>query len=208
LSPIGGFAWGYWSTDAINKFEWYRHLSQENLVPKVVAVGDSTGARNFYPKYFTDSAGVSSYNLAWPSNFPLAFHATTLPLMENDARPLHVLLFQIPFSFIDNAKIARFENSILSSPIAQKYIKKYLISDYIYLSRITKARLLLKRYWIDKKKIISEWHAYWLSTEQNCINCVDGLHSRLNHCMRWQKMILNAKKRKNSVGDSIALVIV
>ena len=156
LFPLGEFSWGYWDAEAINKFEWYRHLASSNKVPEVVAVGDSTGARDFYPKYFSGNTGVSSYNLAWPANFPLAFNATTLPLLENGARPKYVLLFQSPSSFIDKERVIRFENSILSSPIAQRYTNKYLVSDYIYLSRIYRARFLIKKYWIDKAEIISQ----------------------------------------------------
>ncbi|WP_286820617.1 hypothetical protein [Desulfobacter sp. UBA2225] len=70
--------------------------------------------------------------------------------------PNTLILIQNPRSYIDSQKVVRFENSILSSQIAKRYSKDRLVSDYVYLSRLYAARVLLKKYWINHERILSE----------------------------------------------------
>jgi len=156
LIPVGNFAWAYWSLDAIDKFEWYRSMSENDKAPDVVAIGDSTGARGFDPRYFSKASEKTSYNLAWPANFPKALRATTHPLLQEGTPPDSIILIQSPGGYIDSQRAIRFENSILSSQIAKRYPKNDLVSDYVYLSRLYAARSLLKKSWIDHQKIVSE----------------------------------------------------
>ncbi len=156
MGPIGQFSWAYWSPEAINKFEWYREISQKEKTPDILVIGDSTGARNFDPGAFSMVAGKTSYNLAWPANFPKALRATTYPLLEKGRPPETVILIQNPRGYTDSQRAIRFENSILSSQIAKQYSKNYLVSDYIYISRVYSARFLLVKYWVHHEAIVSE----------------------------------------------------
>ncbi len=156
LAPIGNFAWRYWAPEAIDKFEWYREISNNGNTPDVLVIGDSTAARNFDPASFFETTAKRSYNMAWPANFPRALRVTTYPLLQRGSPPHAVILIQNPGSYIDTPRIIRFENSILSSQIAKSYTQSYLISDFVYLARLYEARNLLKRHWIDNKKVVSE----------------------------------------------------
>ncbi|WP_169709421.1 hypothetical protein [Deferrisoma camini] len=151
MRPLGEYAWAYWDDQAMVKFEWFRAVASAGSPPEVLVIGDSTGARDFCPKAFTEtSGGLTAFNLAWPANFPFALEATTLPFLRDNTlkAPRYVVLFQSPAAFVDSADVERFEAGILSSPIARLARGDVWPVDRVALARIYRCRHLLVRYWL------------------------------------------------------------
>jgi hypothetical protein len=146
LEPIGDY-WSYWTPAAAAKFEAYRSSVRRGAPPHVLVVGDSTGARDFDPAPLARVTGRTAFNLAWPANFPLAFKACTLPLLENQARPDVVIASFIPSGFLDSSSARRFEQAILESSYCRRQRAQISASDYFYLARMRASLPFLHSWW-------------------------------------------------------------
>jgi hypothetical protein len=137
-----GRRWEYWDKIAAIKFEDYRTQVSSNAGPDIVVVGDSTAARDLDPRSMSKDrlAGKDIYNLAWPANFPLAFRATTLPLLREPYRaPRIVLASFTPTSFTNNPRVSEFEQEILESTYCQHLSGNYSFADKFFLPRLRNA---------------------------------------------------------------------
>lgn len=149
LAPVGDYLWAYPPASAPGTFEWYRALATTGRTPRVVAIGDSTGARNFNPEAFSSTSRIgSAYSLARPGHFPLALRSSTFPLLEVGEPPEIVLLFQWAGSFRDDARVRQIERGSLSPALEARRNGKAVVTDYVYLSRLYPARKFLWRHWI------------------------------------------------------------
>lgn len=139
----------YWSAEAAQKYEWYRHMAMNGETPRVVAIGDSVSARNFDPKTFSAAAdGLASYNLGWPGMYPLALDAVVPRLLREGGSPDYVLLMQSPLSFRDTEQVRFNESGVLSSPVARRSRGRVLAGDRLALARVYSARRNLLSYWL------------------------------------------------------------
>ena len=137
-----GCRWEYWDKLAAIKFEDYRTRVSSNAGPDIVIIGDSTAARDLDPRSMSKDqlAGKDIYNLAWPANFPLAFRATTLPLLREPYQaPRIVLASFTPGSFTDNPRVSEFEQEILKSTYCQHLVCNYSFADKFFLPRLRNA---------------------------------------------------------------------
>jgi hypothetical protein len=138
LAPLGA-SWEYWEAEAAAKFERYRELASTGEAPDVLIVGDSTGARDIDPDALRAGLGAAAeaYNLAWPSNFPLAFRCTTLPLLaEGLDAPRLVVASLSPRSFLDHPSTKRLEENLLSSRYCRRLAGESSLGERLYLRRI------------------------------------------------------------------------
>ena len=155
LAPVGDHLWAYSPGTSPTAFEWYRALATEDETPGIVAIGDSTGARNFDPKAFSAASSFGdAYTLARPGNFPLAMRGNTLPLLQLGQPPEIVLLFQWAGSFRDDPRVERIERGSISPVLEARREGRVLVTDYLYLSRLYPARQYLSRYWIAGEPLL------------------------------------------------------
>lgn len=155
MQPVGDNLWAYNPPSLSRPFEWYRHLTEENMTPAVVAIGDSTGARNFDPESFAAASAIeNTYNLAHPGNFPLALRSNTLPLLDSDHTPDIVILFQWSGSLLDSPRVDALEAGAMSPILEARRNGSFTITDYIYLTRIYRARSFLVDYWLRGKTLL------------------------------------------------------
>ena len=157
MRPLGNYTWAYWDSNAMLKFEWFRELAEQGNPPDLIAMGDSTGARDFDPESFNRTAeNIDAYNLTWPANFPLALEATTFPLLkEAKDCPETIFLLQSPKAYKDLDEVIRFEESILSSALVRRYQENYSLIDYIDMTRVYRSIPLLRKYWLEGKPVIT-----------------------------------------------------
>jgi hypothetical protein len=149
MAPIGDSLWAYSQPATANAFEWYRGLANESRTPPVVAVGDSTGARNFDPDAFSAVSELGpAYSLARPGNFPKALRGNTLPLLEAGQPPNVVILLQWGGSFRDDPRVDQIERGALSAILEARQIGRTLATDYLYLARLFPARTFLIKHWV------------------------------------------------------------
>jgi hypothetical protein len=147
LTPIGAY-WEYWTPRAAAKFERYRADVRRGTPPRLLAVGDSTGASDIEPAALADAAGVdTAFNLAWPANFPMAFRESTLPLLRSDAAPDVVVASFSPTGFLSSPRVERFEEAILSSPYVRALRGERQAADYSYLARLRPALPFRGSWW-------------------------------------------------------------
>ncbi len=149
LRPIGDY-WAYWTPAAAAKFESYRSNVRRGTPPRVLVVGDSTGARDIDPRPLAEATGRTAFNLAWPANFPLAFKSCTLPLLETGTRPDLVVASFIPSGFLDSNSARRFEQAILESSYCRRQREQISASDYSYLARIRPSLPFLRSWWTGR----------------------------------------------------------
>ena len=155
MAPIGEHFWAYSPTESSASFEWYRHLATSGRTPDVVAIGDSTGARNFDPVAFaTQTQFDDVYSLARAANFPLALRSNTLPLLEIGDPPNVVLLLQSADSFRDDPRVDQIEQGAMSPILDARRDGRPLVTDYLHLTRIFPARSLLRMHWIDGEPLL------------------------------------------------------
>lgn len=147
VAPLGAY-WEYWTPAAATKFETYRGQVQRGTPPQLLAVGDSTAARDIEPAVVADAAAArDAFNLGWPANFPLAFRESTLPLLQADVAPRTVVASFSPASFFDSTRVRRFEESILSSSYARRLKGERQVSDVVFLSRLRAGLPFRKNWW-------------------------------------------------------------
>jgi hypothetical protein len=155
LAPIGDYLWAYDSTALSRSFEWYRQQAENGSAPRVVAIGDSTGARNFDPSSFSEAAAVDSvYSLARAANFPRAMRSNTLPLLDLDSVPDAVILMQSPDTLRDDPRTDQIEAGMVSSILEARLDGRFIITDFIYVTRLYRARSYLLDYWIRNEPLI------------------------------------------------------
>jgi hypothetical protein len=155
LQPVGDNLWAYNPPSLSRPFEWYRHLTEENMTPTVLAIGDSTGARNFDPESFAATSSIdNAYNLAHPGNFPLALRSNTLPLLDSGHSPDIVILFQWPGSLLASPRVDKLEAGAMSPILEARRTGRFNITDYIYLTRIYRARGFVLDYWLRGKTLL------------------------------------------------------
>jgi len=155
LQPVGDNLWAYNPPYLSRQFEWYRHLTEENMTPKVLAIGDSIGARNFDPGSFAAASSIeNTYSLARPGNFPLALRSNTLPLLDSSHSPDIVILFQWPGSLLAGPRVDRIEAGAVSPILEARRTGRFIITDYVYLTRIYRARNFLMDYWLRGKSLL------------------------------------------------------
>ena len=156
LAPVGDYLWAYPPASSPDTFEWYRALATTKRTPRVVAIGDSTGARNFNPEAFSSTSRIgSAYSLARAGNFPLALRSNTLPLLEVGKPPEVVLLFQWAGSFRDDPRVRQIEQGSLSAVLEARRNGETPVTDYVYLSRLYPARKFLWRHWVRGEPLIT-----------------------------------------------------
>jgi hypothetical protein len=154
LQPIGDNLWAYNPPSQSRAFEWYRHLTEEDLTPTVLAIGDSTGARNFDPGSFAAASAIdSAYSLAWPGNFPLALRNNTLPLLGSGHSPDIVILFQWPESLLASPRVDTLEAGAVSPIFEARRTGRFTLTDHVYLTRMYRARAFLVDYWLRGKSL-------------------------------------------------------
>lgn len=155
MAPVGNYLWAYPPASSPGTFEWYRALATTEQTPAVVAIGDSTGARNFDPESFSANSEIgNAYSLARPGNFPLALRSNTLPLLEVGEPPEIVLLFQWAGSFRDDPRVQQIERGSLSPVLEARRNGKAPVTDFVYLSRLYPARKYLWRHWIRGEPLL------------------------------------------------------
>jgi hypothetical protein len=156
MAPIGENVWAYSPSNSYRAFEWYRYRSETGNTPRVVAIGDSTGARNFDPESAADSFGDQDiYSLARAGNFPIALRSNTLPLLETGEPPEVVLLFQWAGSFRDDPRVRQIERGARSSLLEARQEGRWLVTDFLYLARLYPARSFLVRHWVAGKPLVT-----------------------------------------------------
>jgi len=149
MAPIGDHLWAYESEALSRSFEWYRQLTQTGRTPDAVAIGDSTGARNFDPAEFARASSLPNvYSLARAGNFPRALLGNTLPLLDQENVPGIVILLQWPGSLRDDPRIAQIEAGAVSSILDARRTGKFMITDYLHVTRLFPARSYLRSYWL------------------------------------------------------------
>jgi hypothetical protein len=132
LSSVSHLA-RYWEFDAATKFERYRELVAANQTPRVLIVGDSTGAHGINPAYIP-----GAYNLAWPSNFPKALSCTTTPLLSGRGPVPQVVIVSLsPYGFREHPNTSRLEANLLTSPYCRALRGEFVLSDYLALARLS-----------------------------------------------------------------------
>lgn len=150
LAPVGDHLWAYSPAASARSFEWYRSLANSGRTPRVVAIGDSTGARNFDPDAFSAESKLGpAYSLARPGNFPRALRSNTLPLLEAGKPPEVVLLLQWSGSFRDDPRVDQIERGSLSPILEARRNGRTLATDYLYMARLFPARTFLVRHWLQ-----------------------------------------------------------
>jgi len=156
LKPVGDNLWAYESTAQSRSFEWYRHLATSGSTPDIVAIGDSTGARNFDPATFGRAAAVDNvYSLARAGNFPRALRSDTLPLLDAGKAPEIVILMQWPGSLRDDPRVDQIEAGAVSPILEARMRGRVLITDYLYVTRLFPARAYLASYWLRGQELLS-----------------------------------------------------
>ena len=156
MAPVGDDLWAYPPASSPNSFEWYRVLATTERTPRVVAIGDSTGARNFNPEAFSSTSGVgAAYSLARAGNFPLALRSNTLPLLEVGKAPEIVLLFQWAGSFRDDPRVRQIEQGSLAPVLEARRRGVTPVTDYVYLARLYPARKYLWQHWMHGEPLIT-----------------------------------------------------
>jgi hypothetical protein len=149
MAPLGEHLWAYSPTASSHTFEWYRHLATSGRTPDVIAIGDSTGARNFDPAAFAAHSEFDDvYSLARAGNFPLALRSNTLPLLEVGDPPDLVVLLQSAGSFRDDSRVSRIERGAMSPILSARRDGKPLVVDYLHVTRLYPARSLLRLHWV------------------------------------------------------------
>lgn len=155
LAPIGDHLWAYDSEALSRSYEWYRERASEGDTPTIVAVGDSTGARNFSPAAFRESSGTESvYSLARAGNFPRALRSNTLPLLESGEPPELVILFQWPGSLRDDPRVDQIEAGAVSSILEARQSGRFMVTDYLHVTRLFRSRQYLVGYWLRDETLI------------------------------------------------------
>ena len=155
MAPLGEHLWAYSPTSSAASFEWYRHLATSGRTPDVVAIGDSTGARNFDPAAFAAQTQFEDvYSLARAGNFPLALRSNTIPLLEVGDPPIVVLLLQSAGSFRDDPRVGQIERGAMSPILDARRDGRPLVTDYLHLARLFPARSLLRTHWIDDEPLL------------------------------------------------------
>ena len=155
MEPLGDYLWAYPPASSPVAFEWYRALATTERTPSVVAIGDSTGARNFSPEAFSSTSRVgTAYSLTRPGNFPLALRSNTLPLLEVGEPPEIVLLFQWAGSFREDPRVRQIERGSLSPVLEARRSGRTPVTDYVYLARLYPARGFLWRHWMRGEPLI------------------------------------------------------
>lgn len=156
MAPIGENVWAYSPSNSYRAFEWYRYRSETGSTPRIVAIGDSTGARNFDPESAAASLGEQDvYSLARAGNFPIALRSNTLPLLETGEPPEVVLLFQWAGSFRDDPRVRQIERGARSSLLEARQEGRWLVTDLLYLARLYPARSFLVRHWIAGEPLVT-----------------------------------------------------
>lgn len=155
LAPIGDHLWAYDSTALSRSFEWYRQQADSGNAPRVVAIGDSTGARNFDPASFSKSAAIDDvYSLARAANFPRALRSNTLPLLDADSVPEVVILLQSPDSLRDDPRTSQIEAGMVSSILEARTDGRFIITDYLHVTRLYRARSYLLDFWVRDQPLL------------------------------------------------------
>ena len=155
MAPIGENVWAYSPTNSYRAFEWYRHRASNGLTPRVLAIGDSTGARNFDPESAAATLGQQDvFSLARAGNFPLAMQSNTLPLLEAGEPPDVVMLFQWAGSFREDRRVQQIERGSRSSLLEARQGGRWLVTDALHLARLYPARSFLRRHWIANESIL------------------------------------------------------
>lgn len=155
LAPIGNYLWAYDSTALSRSFEWYRQQAVNDSAPRVVAIGDSTGARNFDPASFAEASEIDSvYSLARAANFPRAMRSNTLPLLDLKSVPEAVILMQSPDSLRDDPRTDQIEAGMISSILEARADERFVITDYLHVTRLYRARSYLLDYWVRDEPLI------------------------------------------------------
>ncbi len=155
LQPVGDNLWAYNPPSLATPFEWYRHLTEENMTPTVLAIGDSTGARNFDPDSFVAASSIeNTYSLARRGNFPLALRSNTIPLLDSVNSPDIVILFQWPGSLLASPRVDKIEAGAVSPILEARRTGRFIITDHIYLTRMYRARTFLVNYWLRGKSLL------------------------------------------------------
>lgn len=156
MAPLGEHLWAYSPTASSVSFEWYRHLANSGRAPDVVAIGDSTGTRNFDPVAFSAETRFDDvYSLARAGNFPRALRSNTLPLLEVGDAPNVVLLLQSADSFRDDPRVDQIEQGAVSPVLEARRDGRVLVTDYLHLARLFPARSLLRRHWIQRQPLLT-----------------------------------------------------
>jgi hypothetical protein len=155
MAPVGDDLWTYgYGTDPV-PFEWFRVLSEQDRVPTVLVIGDSTAARNVDPATLAEASTISSvYSLAYAGNFPRALRSNTLPLLDSGNTPEIVMLFQWPGSLSDDPRVDQIEAGAVAPILEARNSGRFLISDLLYLTRLFPARRFLRDYWLRGKTLI------------------------------------------------------
>lgn len=155
LAPIGDHLWAYDSAALSRSYEWYRARAVAGQTPTILAVGDSTGARNFSPRAFQSTAGNEPvYSLARAGNFPRALRSNTLPLLEVGTAPEIVILFQWPGSLRDDPRVDQIEAGAVSSILEARQSGRFMVTDYLYVTRLFRARDYLVSYWLRGEELL------------------------------------------------------
>ncbi|MBM3288922.1 MAG: hypothetical protein FJY92_02100 [Candidatus Hydrogenedentes bacterium] len=109
--------WAYWHPVAGARFEAFHAASASEGVPDVLIVGDSTAESNFDSDQLAkDATRPTAWNLGMSGNLPLAFRATTMPVLRNlDPAPAMVIASFMPTGFLDLSPVRAMEDRIVSS---------------------------------------------------------------------------------------------
>ncbi|MCA9138938.1 MAG: hypothetical protein KDB00_19335, partial [Planctomycetales bacterium] len=85
--------------------------------------------------------GFSSYNLAWPGNFPLAFNVSTTQLLEPpyDVPKVVVVSFLVR-SLADLEENRQSEAGIISSPWCKRPLQERVAGNYLYMARFKRLK--------------------------------------------------------------------
>jgi hypothetical protein len=155
LAPVGDNLWAYDSASLSRSFEWYRQQTQNGTTPRIVAIGDSTGARNFDPASFSEVVAIDDvYSLARAGNFPRAMRSNTLPLLDTESVPEIVILMQWPGSLRDDPRTDQIEAGMVSSILEARIDDRFIITDYIQITRLFRARSYLLDFWIRDEPLV------------------------------------------------------
>lgn len=155
LAPLGDHLWAYDSPSMAKSFEWYRERAASGEPPTVLAIGDSTGQRNFDASVFASAAAIDSvYSLALAGNFPRSLRSNTLPLLDVESVPEVVLLFQWPGSLRDDPRTDQIEAGMVSSILEAQLDGRLMISDFLYLTRLFRSRSHIIDYWLRDKPLL------------------------------------------------------
>ena len=149
MAPIGRY-WEYWDAAAAMKYEEYARRLEQGDPPDVVIIGDSTAARNIDPAAMRTALpeGTDVLSLAWPANYVAACGVTTVPLFDSDRGTPKVLVVSLDTSGLtDHPSVMALQQQLLSSPFGKHQLGDWVVADYCYLVRLTRARHYQASWW-------------------------------------------------------------